>query len=640
MVPLQLRGGRAKCLSRLVLPIRYEFSQDRPRDVEVASVTLKNEQPSESWAYKRIRPQDIHEIWRRSAYFTTDTSYALFGRAEYYKLQRRSQGEFWTRFSFAAPALGCCEQNPLARRSVTVEMMPPTVVLFETHASRVKSPQHAEDNAIFQIGFIYIDCFLSPSEPAQGESKVFLEDLIEFNERARCLWSPFQAYTPRFNRIMAGCELIGDTSQGNLSGIWSRALSYPVKEPGEEDVWLITDSMRNRSRAWIENCAKAHVAEVSETASKGGSDRSLDAIPLQAKHTEIHTGWLATTDYRAFVWTYAYIEGSLASHFGGSEEHPERFGHWVKLVNVDDVSAYRGNDTDSIEAEARRTTEFEREWARERTYKRWAHLGTYYGVSPHSGALLTCNSDPDPPIDEHFQTVYFDQFLLLQFLRVFAFQLSIRMARLSAEIGDCLPNAHNKKEKNGLIEAHREGFRTVRQMFMSFSSLYQFPLLSTQQQGVELYSLFRKYMDIDQLYRDVEQEIDAWDRVMAEHSGESVAEEVRDLTQKGSILTSIGAKIAAIGLPIAFLTLLFEGIDFWLALHDGGSGVFDPIYTLLFRLGRVWKYLPALITVILCIIAIAVVYLGVRWWMPSTLENRVNKRPSENCPNHESVENS
>ncbi len=83
---------------------------------------------------------------------------------------------------------------------------------------------------------------------------------------------------------------------------------------------------------------------------------------------------------------------------------------------------------------------------------------------------------------------------------------------------------------------------------MSFSSLYQFPLLSTQQQGVELYTLFRRHMDIEELYRDISTEIDTWDRVIAQHNEES-------LNSRLSFITYLG-------LPVAIVTMLLTGYTF------------------------------------------------------------------------------
>ncbi|MGH8613413.1 MAG: hypothetical protein ACREYF_15710 [Gammaproteobacteria bacterium] len=60
---------------------------------------------------------------------------------------------------------------------------------------------------------------------------------------------------------------------------------------------------------------------------------------------------------------------------------------------------------------------FEREWAKERTYRRWEEWGSYYGFNYHSGAMLG-PPETNPPFWRHFAEVYFDQVLLLLYLRV------------------------------------------------------------------------------------------------------------------------------------------------------------------------------------------------------------------------------
>lgn len=47
----------------------------------------------------------------------------------------------------------------------------------------------------------------------------------------------------------------------------------------------------------------------------------------------------------------------------------------------------------------------------------------------------------------------------------------------------------------------------MREEFSHFAILYQFPSLSNQQQAIEMYSLARKRLDVDDLYREVQEEI-------------------------------------------------------------------------------------------------------------------------------------
>jgi hypothetical protein len=90
---------------------------------------------------------------------------------------------------------------------------------------------------------------------------------------------------------------------------------------------------------------------------------------------------------------------------------------------------------------------------------------------------------------------------------------------------------------------------------MSFSTLYQFPLLSTQQQSVEMYDLARRQMDIDALFRDVDKEIDAADQMFAGLVDEAVTNSIHSLTKWG--------------FPVAAMMLILTAFTL---IHDSESG--------------------------------------------------------------------
>jgi Mg2+ and Co2+ transporter CorA len=57
------------------------------------------------------------------------------------------------------------------------------------------------------------------------------------------------------------------------------------------------------------------------------------------------------------------------------------------------------------------------------------------------------------------------------------------------------------------FEKWRRAFETLRADFALFTNLYEFPLLSNQQQGIELYDIARRYMDVEGLFREIQEEI-------------------------------------------------------------------------------------------------------------------------------------
>jgi hypothetical protein len=634
-----------------VLPIRYCFSDEGPK---LPSEERDSGDPApfdrDLWEYQRTDPKNLDDIWKRSAYFTIDTSYALFQRTHWFELKKKS-GELgsWASFHYYAPPLKEGQGQDSSPRKITVHISPPTVVLFE--AENAWMPKKS-DEPLFQIGFLILDCTLH-GEMKEGVKEgnahevlqLGLEDLMEFNERARCLWNPWKTYQSDYMRIMGNCPHLWPAGKAPASvvawqrsiltpkqmlapehdqdaqeafeklaaeggdqcaeirsfvGLWSAALGYPISG-GSKRRWLTDFAMRESARTWTSSCS---------VAANGAASVSNDAtpIPTTARESETHTGWLAGTDYRAFVWTSAYICDSPSRGYSGPPDRPEMYGHWVKFLNVDSIGKY-WSDPDNVESDARATSTFEQGWARPRTYLRWAHYGTYYGVSPHSGAMLTNYSDPEPQYDRHFRTLYFDQMLLLLYLRTVAFQLSIRLAYLGAEFKDHMAKAHRNKDKGDEIRKYRGQFRDIRQFFMSFATLYQFPLLSTQQQGVELYTMFRHFMDVDDLFRDVSDEIDAWDRVMAQHNEETVNSRV--------------SFIAYIGLPVAMTTLLLTGMPILLDVPVGSRRLRDVYFSFVSSLPWVGKWnevhlvLGVLVWLALFVILGGIFSMAIRNWVDS-----------------------
>ncbi|MCI5145303.1 MAG: hypothetical protein D3923_07165, partial [Candidatus Electrothrix sp. AR3] len=196
---------------------------------------------------------------------------------------------------------------------------------------------------------------------------------------------------------------------------------------------------------------------------------------------------LPYADNRAFVWTAAIVEGggcALAEQYGGQASLPWEFGHWCRLLNVDRPGFSPENSTD-----------LEKKWAKERTYQRWAEWGTWYGYSYHSSAMLAAPLK-EPPLWRYFGEMYFDQILLLLYLRITLFAFSRELTRINQS--DRLTPLRNELSR-------------LRLSFTKFTNLYQPPLISNQQQGLEMYAIARKSMGIDDLFEEVKEKISGTD---------------------------------------------------------------------------------------------------------------------------------
>jgi ABC-type Fe3+ transport system permease subunit len=189
-------------------------------------------------------------------------------------------------------------------------------------------------------------------------------------------------------------------------------------------------------------------------------------------------------------------------------------------------------------------TPFEREWVEPRTYKRWADMGSLYGFTSHSGAMLSVRCK-EPPLWRHFAEMYFDQMLLLLYLRVGTFRFSRRLSEISTE-------ARRAKEQ-GAADKFLAEFQRLRWAFALFTNLYRFPLLSSQQQGVEMYAIARQHLDVDQLFQEVQQEIEA-----SEEYVNGVAQAKQTTAQTVLSIVATVALTVALGLA-------------WVQVRPGGS---------------------------------------------------------------------
>jgi hypothetical protein len=279
--------------------------------------------------------------------------------------------------------------------------------------------------------------------------------------------------------------------------------------------------------------------------------------------------WLVNPDDRSFTHTALFLSGMPESTVGDetakgeedkewskliadgfeqtSDKPPTHAGYWVKHLNVDLPGCIQAGENCS---------RFEYDWAMERTYKRWLHYGSLYGFTSHSTALMAGGKDQsekplgDPPLGKHMAGVYFDSTLLLLYLRVTLFRFSRELHEVSCAAKD--------QSIGHELNTWREKFVRLRWQFLLFENLYQFPLLSNQQQHLEMYELQRRWMDIRELYEEISKEIQSSDTVLENISNERRA----DLSETLNWIAAIGLIFGILlsGAQVFFGQDTFSGI--------------------------------------------------------------------------------
>lgn len=425
--------------SRFVLPFAYQLLPDDGG----TAVYESDEAP---------------EIWRRR-YLTYETAQVLFGRAR------------WFRLSCLDPEAGSGFFNLPGERRLRAKMAAPRLVLFEYPVSG----QTVELDKL-RTGFLIVELYF-PKEETNLLNPPEISDFLYLNELFRYWRKPYlqherdgsvpggRGYAEFLKEWPYGLHggKLGDESEDTWYwGRWQGLLTLPILHADQEP--------KHR--------------------------KLLLSIP-----SEERGDWSIHADDRTYVWTCALLEkggNALRAAFPPKSDPPSDsplaahdYGHWIKLLNVDSP----GETPEATHA----TRLFEREWAKPLTYRRWEESGTFYGFTPHSGAMLGPRIS-EPPLWEHFGQMYFDQILLLLYVRTTLFRFSEEITRISARARNAGEHGHDE---------WRRAFESLRRDFALFTNLYQFPSLSNQQQAVEMYKIARKAMEIDDLFREVQSEINA-----------------------------------------------------------------------------------------------------------------------------------
>ena len=483
----------------------------------------------------------VDRIWRER-YLTEETEDVLFRRAGWFTLRSGTEDWHWKGHMLFHD-----------ETAIPVYTSSPFLVLFEhsVHTHQAQWEQAARD--MLQTGFLVIELFF----PERDDGRPTLDDLRELNELFRYWQQPFEGHEEikGYRRLLQHWPLSVQDPQQTVGGSsvpaiyfdrWASFLDLPIRDERGHGWRLFPEAWGKEARDWVAGEAKA---------SKGGN-----------------RGWIVYADNRTFVWTCALLEKggeTLREIFNEGELRASVFGHWIKLLNVDYWAG-------SQPREIHQSTEFERRWAEERTYKRWEKESTFYGFNYHSGAMLGPGWKK-LPLWKHFGQMYFDQVLLLLYLRVSLFRFSTELNRISR-------GARDQPKEVGQEKWQKE-FQNLRWKFALFTNLYQFPLLSNQQQALEMYSLARQAMDVDELFREIQQEIHSSHEYLAIQQQQKQTRIVTRLTVVATIGLVLALATSFLGMNIISEDLTEKGLLSLLREH--GSLLIHTFLSFLVLVGLV-----------------------------------------------------
>ncbi|MDU9049450.1 MAG: hypothetical protein Q3M30_11395 [Candidatus Electrothrix sp. Rat3] len=511
---------RIATFTRFVLPFAYKLEEQQASPPS-----------SPSPLHYTLNPLSDLSFLKRKKYFTRETGRILYEQALWLDICA----------DWSETAWGKAEVEIILRdRSFKIGMKPPRITLFEAAGgqggdipARLAAQKEAD---IRHTGFLQVDLYF----PEEQENKPELDDLLLFNEMFRYYDMPYDAHLEHFIKSFgkvpvrySGTEpflTVAELAEGDAEAAaqhcyfdrWANLLEIPLVFNNRR-YRLFPQAWAEAGRAWT--CGK------------------------ERKITSTH--WQIYDENRAYVWTAAFLaEGgrTLQKCFAPDKDTLQAgdYGHWIKLLNVDAPDYNFAEKKYYPPAHTHQSSQFEQKWAEQRTYKRWEEGGTWYGFCYHGGAVL------GPPLFNVFHPVesyYFDALMLLFFIRMSLF-------RFSKALSDILMDEQG-------WDSRREDLIALRKKFTRFTVLYRYPIVSNQQQMLELYELQHACFDIERFFKEVQVEIDHTHEFLEVLEANRLADAANNLATYGIPLAVLAVLAALLAVPNLHLIDVLDHIPEW-----------------------------------------------------------------------------
>lgn len=177
--------------------------------------------------------------------------------------------------------------------------------------------------------------------------------------------------------------------------------------------------------------------------------------------------------------------------YGNNEEAERLKITETEIVYADDFwYTYIFGDKTSLSINNKTMQE---EQLKKSTYSRWGGYGTLYGVSRDSFVCLSSNP-PFPALDVHMQTMYYQMAVLCLVQRASILRFGWEISQITNQI------FREKKKPEKAIKALYENYiRFINQIY--------FREVTSQVQGIELYTKFQEAMNIEKEAKDLDGEM-------------------------------------------------------------------------------------------------------------------------------------
>jgi len=148
-----------------------------------------------------------------------------------------------------------------------------------------------------------------------------------------------------------------------------------------------------------------------------------------------------------------------------------------------------------------------RELIKENTYYRWAEWGTLYGVTRYSLMCLTNSGNiPYNVIRHHIETMYYQIAVILLAQRASILRFSADVARISGKI-EAFSRADGNTDDPERFREIADEVKMLHSVYIRFINRLWFTEVTPQEQGIELYDMALKAMDLEKQMNELRHEI-------------------------------------------------------------------------------------------------------------------------------------
>ncbi len=217
--------------------------------------------------------------------------------------------------------------------------------------------------------------------------------------------------------------------------------------------------------------------------------------------------------------------------------------------------------------------DFKKQLIQSSTYPRFTEFGTLFGVTRYSLVCL-CSVDkyydfPYRIIRNHMQKMYYQMAVLLLAQRASIIKFNNELKKISIDADKLISHKHNENtnptesinEKK--LDEMLKGVETLNKDIILFSNRIWFEEVSPEEQGIELYKLAVKNMDIENEYYALRKKVSQlhdFVRIMLENEHSKLEQQKTTNIQRLTVLSIVFAVVVCL---LTFWAIDFSFLRYW-----------------------------------------------------------------------------